>query len=711
VNEGKKKWVPYTSQELQNLAKGTKVVLRYEYDPIDHLVKHETVTFISGGSGYSEVVDRRGETSFSQDETVGYWYVPRRDEIHDILGYDESVLPIVENSDLKTIVDQVNANPKADNVRSGTYSISYGKIWRGNVVIGYVNPDSSIENAPKILPTSRTSPEEADLFANEPNLAPPEPANAPAMSIDSPEGKEAEAPAEPSSAPEGAPETNSPENGEAPPGDGGAEDLEGLENQFAKKAKPNDPLGILGQQFSKGRPKREAMESDLIGVLVEDQESIAYAAIRTPDGKVFTGFCHYEAALKATEEGAITLDDFDEGNCKEGFVTTSGKFLDRRQALILAKKANKNLSSYVHDENDEYLASEDLVWAESLDETRRKYFKATAALEFDIEAKGTAGGESIVLYLLPVVRSAGKYELYDFTVTSTSSIPSLYAVETAISGEVTEAIPFVTVNKAAIKQVSRRVHASMKAAKDVIGGFSGEESTFDAIDRYLTEESELAPQEKNVSSLRFITRDELMARAARATEEEKELARQENERQGIQASTVSGDIDSYLSEENELASPENRVTLDEMPRKRKPVKETIDLSQLTEEDVETAALRWESFGSQYSTDDDANPISFVYQKDQFSDWYILDLNLYDKTLGLIGSTQNFSGTGDYGTFPLKKCPVKLEFDSAELSAFNEIYEKFLLLFKPPERGEIHDILGYDESSVSKDIDDYLSEDL
>ena len=123
-----------------------------------------------------------------------------------------------------------------------------------------------------------------------------------------------------------------------------------------------------------------------------------------------------------------------------------------------------------------------------LEETRRKYFNASASLQFDIEAKGVTGGESICLYLLPTIRSEGKYELYDFTVTKTSTIPSAYAVRQAIASSVAEAIPHVTVNRSQLEGIARRLYSAMKAAKDNIGGFNANESVSEAIERYFMED-------------------------------------------------------------------------------------------------------------------------------------------------------------------------------------------------------------------------------
>jgi hypothetical protein len=133
-------------------------------------------------------------------------------------------------------------------------------------------------------------------------------------------------------------------------------------------------------------------------------------------------------------------------------------------------------------ENLEVLASA------RLEETRRKYFNATASLQFDIEAKSVTGGESVCLYLLPVIRSEGKYELYDFTITKTSSLPSAYAVRQAVAASVAEAIPHVTVNRSQLEMIARRIYSAMKAAKDDQGGFNGNESVSEAIERYFIEE-------------------------------------------------------------------------------------------------------------------------------------------------------------------------------------------------------------------------------
>src|ERR1700747_3007486 len=97
---------------------------------------------------------------------------------------------------LKAVIAKYEADPKSANgFSSGGYSLDYDKIWRGNVVIGYVNSaktDSTPNpDVPPFLPTSRTPGEEGDFFVSSQAVAPPEPASPP-MSISSPEGARSE---------------------------------------------------------------------------------------------------------------------------------------------------------------------------------------------------------------------------------------------------------------------------------------------------------------------------------------------------------------------------------------------------------------------------------------------------------------------------------------------------------------------------------------
>jgi hypothetical protein len=299
---------------------------------------------------------------------------------------------------LKAVVAQYEANPeKANGFSSGGYSIDYDKIWRGNVVVGYTNPDkkdASNPDIPSFLPTSRTSPEEGQCFVAAKAVAPPEPASPP-MSISSPEGAASEE--------KSAPEPSAEAPAASPPPSGEAKDL-----------------GELGPEIS-----------------AEEEEAPKEA---NPE--------HFQARKK--EPGVDPLG------------------LSRETA-----PARENL---------EVLASA------RLEETRRKYFNATASLQFDIEAKAVTGGESVCLYLLPIIRPEGKYELYDFTVTKTSAIPSAYAVRQAVAASVAEAMPHVTVNRSQLEMIARRVYSAMKGAKDDLGGFRREESITEAIDRYFMED-------------------------------------------------------------------------------------------------------------------------------------------------------------------------------------------------------------------------------
>jgi hypothetical protein len=129
----------------------------------------------------------------------------------------------------------------------------------------------------------------------------------------------------------------------------------------------------------------------------------------------------------------------------------------------------------------------DLINEVRITETRRKLIRSTASVEFDIETKQVFDGELVTLYILPINRGDGKFELYDFRVTKSDSIPSAFAVSKAISSAIIEAIPYVTLNNSQLSQISRRVYSVMKAAKDIAGG-EMEESITSAIDRYIRED-------------------------------------------------------------------------------------------------------------------------------------------------------------------------------------------------------------------------------
>lgn len=272
----------------------------------------------------------------------------------------------------------------SEGFRVDDYSISFGKIWRGNTVIGYLTPNQ--EDGPKILPTSQTSHVESDAFASMITSPPAGPTGSmPPMTMDSPEGQQGEPePEDPNGPSKGPPEQGGPPPEPEPGGDQGFADL--LKNFSDEKSEKDDPAN-LGK--TKPSPPRESIE---------------------------------------------------------------------------------------------------LLRSVRLQETRRKYVRASAALEFDIESKKVAGGEKVVLYLLPVARSEGKYELYDFTVTTTATIPTAHAVSLAVAAAVSEATPHVSVNRSQLVTVSRRVYSVMKAAKDVVGGYDLEESVSEEIARYFLAE-------------------------------------------------------------------------------------------------------------------------------------------------------------------------------------------------------------------------------
>lgn len=87
-------------------------------------------------------------------------------------------------------------------------------------------------------------------------------------------------------------------------------------------------------------------------------ERVRAAAIRLRGSEVFEGDDHYYARVCAGFQGDhdAYFDLLDAGHAEEGFTTTTGRFLDREQAFVLAlstKQATRScegslLAEYVH---------------------------------------------------------------------------------------------------------------------------------------------------------------------------------------------------------------------------------------------------------------------------------------------------------------------------------------------------------------------------
>jgi hypothetical protein len=280
--------------------------------------------------------------------------------------------------DLQQIVQKVYANPEVlkTGIKVGPYSISLGKVWRGNTVIGYAATEPLEGEKPTFMHTSQTTPEEAATF-REP--APETPAATPPMQVNSPEGKEAEEPSEPGKA-AGKPQQVSPSgepspNGETPPKS---------EKGYRPPPKRKNPRDLLAQS----------------GSIIYPEEYMALNESR-------------------------------------------------------------------------------------LIETRRKYIRASALVEFDIESKQITGGEWIHLYLLPANRPEGKYELYDFCVTKTSGIPHSQKVIREVAAAVRDACPHIVVNANQLRHLGQRMYKIIRAAKEVLGGPNVGENLNSEIELYL----------------------------------------------------------------------------------------------------------------------------------------------------------------------------------------------------------------------------------
>jgi hypothetical protein len=162
-------------------------------------------------------------------------------------------------NDLHVIVSALRSNPNVltTGIKQGSYSVAYGKLWRGATVIGYL-PSAPIEGTElQILNTSHTSPEEAAVFRSP---APPTPASgAPAMTLNSPEGKEAEEKPPPAPTPGAAPAGEEPPPEGEPGANGEEKPPSGSQGAVFKK---KDPAGL-------GAPRGESFYTEEYAALNE----------------------------------------------------------------------------------------------------------------------------------------------------------------------------------------------------------------------------------------------------------------------------------------------------------------------------------------------------------------------------------------------------------------------------------------------------------
>lgn len=86
--------------------------------------------------------------------------------------------------------------------------------------------------------------------------------------------------------------------------------------------------------------------------LTESAESIVASSIRLPDGSEFDGVAHYDALMQAVEAGKFGDDpdgmlaqtlyaDFQTPRYVDGFRTSTGRFVDRGEALMIAKQSQQ----------------------------------------------------------------------------------------------------------------------------------------------------------------------------------------------------------------------------------------------------------------------------------------------------------------------------------------------------------------------------------
>jgi hypothetical protein len=96
---------------------------------------------------------------------------------------------------------------------------------------------------------------------------------------------------------------------------------------------------------------QETDETLLSGMLAEaepkgaDQaaEFVACAAVRFPDGAVYKGLTHFDAYAEAAKaKGIADIDDI-VWSAEDGFVTNTGRYVDRDEGFVIARKARQRI--------------------------------------------------------------------------------------------------------------------------------------------------------------------------------------------------------------------------------------------------------------------------------------------------------------------------------------------------------------------------------
>ncbi len=131
-------------------------------------------------------------------------------------------------------------------------------------------------------------------------------------------------------------------------------------------------------------------------------EKIASAAIDI-DGRIFTGANHYEAIVAAEKELGIPFNKMNVGNIPDGFITTGGRYVSRREASDIAsreRQSGKHTGRFEPFEAFSGLASEDTHLAGAA-------ATPSTAVRTGATAPGLPGGHGIWGAVLPAEGAQG----------------------------------------------------------------------------------------------------------------------------------------------------------------------------------------------------------------------------------------------------------------------------------------------------------------
>jgi hypothetical protein len=94
--------------------------------------------------------------------------------------------------------------------------------------------------------------------------------------------------------------------------------------------------------------------TQIVEALLENREHVVAASIRSPSGKIYNDTNHGSAYMTAAEELGVDVDDIF-ASWDEGFLTNTGRFVDREEAYKIAMAAKQHRPAFAKDPNEPWL--------------------------------------------------------------------------------------------------------------------------------------------------------------------------------------------------------------------------------------------------------------------------------------------------------------------------------------------------------------------